>query len=77
MAALLLAHHADVNPSADGETALLNAAEKGSPELVELLLANGANINVKSKEGLTPLMLAKSNFDKDVSDVLMRHGERE
>ena len=77
VAALLLAHHADVNASADGETPLLYAAEKGSPELVELLLASGANTKVKSKAGLTPLTLAKSNIRKGVVDVLVRHGETE
>jgi ankyrin repeat protein len=77
VAAVLLSFHADVNASADGWTPLHQAAEHGSPELVELLLANGANTKVKSKAGLTPLMVAKSNFDKRIAEVFSRHGVTE
>jgi ankyrin repeat protein len=77
VAAVLLAYRADVNASADGWTPLHQAAESGSPELVELLLSNGADTKVKSKGGLTPLTLAKSNFDKGVVEVFVRHGVTE
>ena len=40
-----IASGADVNAkSADGSTALLTAASKGSAEMVELLLAHGADV---------------------------------
>ena len=33
-------------------TALMNAAEKGSPECVDLLIKAGADLNLKDKDGV-------------------------
>jgi ankyrin repeat protein len=43
---------------AQGATALLRAARAGDAPLVELLLKNGALVDLPSKEGVTPLMAA-------------------
>jgi ankyrin repeat protein len=43
---------------AQGATALLRAARAGDAEFVELLLKNGALVDLPSKEGVTPLMAA-------------------
>lgn len=43
---------------AQGATPLLRAARAGDAELVELLLAHGALVDLPSKEGVTPLMAA-------------------
>ena len=49
---------ANVNAKDDlGETALMNAAESGDTNAVEILLARGADINAVDAEGLTALGL--------------------
>jgi ankyrin repeat protein len=42
----------------DGETALCGAATMGYNEIIQLLVDRGADINVKTKSGRTPLTLA-------------------
>jgi uncharacterized protein len=66
IARLLILHGADVNHAmgdgrliGDGATALHYAASDKNPELVRMLLAAGANRNVKSNQGYTPLDVAK------------------
>src|SRR5262245_38730361 len=44
--------------NADGETALCGAAVMGYNEIIQLLADKGANVNVKTKSGRTPLTLA-------------------
>lgn len=44
----------------EGETALILASWYGSPEIVTLLLENGANINAQDKEGYTAIAKAAS-----------------
>jgi hypothetical protein len=41
-----------------GETALHGAALRGGDVLVQFLVDNGANVNVKTKQGFTPLDVA-------------------
>src|SRR6516225_8690349 len=43
---------------AEGATPLLRAARAGDAKFVELLLKNGALVDLPSKEGVTPLMAA-------------------
>lgn len=53
---LLLNGVADINlKNQTGRTALFNAVESFDTELVDLLLAHGANVNVKDKDDVTPL----------------------
>lgn len=61
----LLKRGADVNLSDEetGETPLMFAARYSTPEVVRVLLAAGAAVNAKNKEGRTALSIAE--LDKD------------
>lgn len=59
---LVLDLGADVNAvNSAGDTALHGAAHIRSATLVQLLVDNGARLNVKNKLGLTPLMVAEGS----------------
>jgi len=45
-----------------GLTALLGAVNRGSNDIIELLVARGANLDIKDKEGRTPLRWAEGVF---------------
>ncbi|MHC4538484.1 MAG: ankyrin repeat domain-containing protein [Planctomycetota bacterium] len=51
-------------------TALHYASEKGHQEVVELLIANGANVNTKDNDGQTPLDIAVRRGHKDIVELL-------
>jgi ankyrin repeat protein len=57
-----------------GLTALLYAARDGCYDCVEALIANGADVNVPTPEGVTPLMIALDNDNNDVAGLLLDHG---
>jgi ankyrin repeat protein len=49
-------HGLDLNAVSDkGETAMHGAAQRGADEIVQFLFAKGAKLDVKDKQGLTPL----------------------
>ena len=48
----------DVRRTQDEATALIIASQNGHTEIVQTLLANGANVNLKTDNGATALMLA-------------------
>ncbi|XP_060075013.1 serine/threonine-protein phosphatase 6 regulatory ankyrin repeat subunit C-like [Ylistrum balloti] len=52
----------------EGKSALHMAIETGQPELVELLLNNGANVNASTDNGISPLMVLcmDSNIENKV-----------
>jgi Ankyrin repeats (3 copies) len=54
----LLAMNVGVNFTQDGSTPLHLAAEKGYPEIVQILIDHGARFNVKNASGKTPLDIA-------------------
>jgi ankyrin repeat protein len=61
--ALCLELGAEVNASNSmGLTALLGAANRGSNEIIELLVRRGAKLDVKDKEGRTPVRWAEGVF---------------
>jgi len=60
--------------SVGGLTALLYAARGGCYECVEDLLGAGADINMPTPEGVTPLMTALDNEHNDVAKLLMDKG---
>src|SRR5882762_2693537 len=54
----------------NGYTSLAYAAMKGTPTMIELLLRNGADPAITSKEGDTPVELALRMGHNDVADLL-------
>jgi ankyrin repeat protein len=61
--ALCLELGADVNATNSmGLTALLGAANRGSNDIIELLVTRGARLDIKDKEGRTPLRWAEGVF---------------
>jgi hypothetical protein len=56
----------------NGYTALAYAAAKGNPQMVELLLRNGASAALVTKEGDTPVELALRFGHAEVADLLKR-----
>ena len=46
-------------------------------QMVRLLLAQGANPNVKARDGYTPLKLAKEKGDKQILQMLQQAGAKE
>ena len=54
---------ADVNAvNSMGLTALLGAVNRGSNDIIELLVKRGARLDIKDKEGRTPLRWAEGVF---------------
>jgi ankyrin repeat protein len=70
-----LAAKPDLNAKVKGITALHAAAFGGHKRVVELLLAHGANIEVKDdNEGVSPLHVATMNGHRDVVELLLSRG---
>ena len=62
----LIAQRVDVNATeVDGSTALHWAAQRDNPEIVDLLLAAGANPKAANRYKVTPLFLAATNGSDD------------
>ena len=56
------------------------AAGRDRKEIVELLIANGADVNAKDEDGLTPLDLAvrgHGDIGNKIADLLRKHGGKE
>ena len=70
-----LAAGADVNAKhakrEDGITQLHFAVGKGHKEIVELLIAKGADVNAKTNDGVTPLYFATT---KEIAELLIAEG---
>ena len=69
-----LAAGTDVNLGG-GATPLHPATYSGHKEIVELLIANGANVNTKAK-GWTPLDIAIEFEHSEIADILRKHGAK-
>ena len=52
-------------------TPLHSAVREGHKEVIELLIAKGADVNAKDDDGTTPLDMAD---DKETADLLRKHG---
>jgi ankyrin repeat protein len=72
----LLKDHPEIVSSKDdnGVTPLHRAAEYGHKDMVELLLANGADVNAQSRNGWTPLNGAMLRGNQEVAELLRKHG---
>jgi len=79
IALYLLSHGADIEASENvgGFTALMFAANCGDTDMEKLLLAHGAKVNAKAKDGSTPLDFALATKDakhRKAAQVLFAHG---
>src|SRR6266849_5857877 len=75
----LLKRGANINATdGDGNAALMVAeactTRPGRPELVELLIANGAAVNLQARNGRTALMYAAKNGDTQAVKALLKSG---
>jgi uncharacterized protein len=57
-----------------GLTALLYAARGGCYDCVEALIGAGADVNIPTPEGVTPLMIALDNDHNEVAKLLVERG---
>lgn len=57
----------------NGETPLYAAAKSGNKDVVELLLASGADIFAKSSDGVKLSVLANKNGHQEVAELLQHH----
>ncbi len=73
----LLKQGADADVGAGGVAALHQAASAGQTKIVQLLLAHGADVNVKTRAGKTALSLAALNNDAKLVALLKQAGARE
>jgi cytochrome c len=71
---LLLDGGADPNSRRNRENAIHIAAGSGCLDCVKALVEAGADVNAKTKDGKTPIHLAKFKGHRDVADYLMSHG---
>lgn len=75
---MLIAAGADLESKTDSfhwsRTVLHVAATSGLTEAVELLLEEGANVNVQNKFGFTPLMNAVAFDHIETVKILLKHG---
>ena len=75
----LLRRGANVNVTdADGHSPLIVAesctTRPGSPEMVKLLIANGAEVSLQARDGSTALMYAAKNSDVQAVKALLKSG---
>src|SRR5690348_11029012 len=62
--------------AADLSSGLLSAAASGKTDQVSTLLAKGANVEAKDKNGRTPLMLAAQHGHADTVRLLLSKGAK-
>ena len=63
----------DPNLLADnGYTPLMYAAARGNAQMVELLIRNGADVTIMSKDGDTALELALKIGSSEVADIIKK-----
>ena len=71
----LVREHVDANASdPDGSTALHWAADRGEPQLTELLLRGGARVAATTRYGVNPLSLAAANGNARTIELLLNAG---
>jgi hypothetical protein len=79
-ARLLLDRGASVSAhDANGYSVLMNAAERGSPALLQFLASRGANLNehLSSDPGTTPLSIARDRNTPAAVEALVKAGARD
>jgi len=72
---LLIAHGAKINlRDSEGFTALMCAAQKYNPQLLQLLIVHRANLNIQSKTGRTALIEAVDAGELENVKILLQAG---
>lgn len=69
---LLIEHGADINAGGVAGPPLMAAIQARSFEVFDYLLAKGANVKVKNKEEMTPLMLMAQSYNNNSKDAQVR-----
>lgn len=59
---------------ANGMTALLLAIQRGNASIVDVLIENGADVNVTNDKGIPALILAKRTGNKMIASLLVKAG---
>ena len=52
------------------------ASKRGHLEIVNILIAKGANVNLIDKFGDTPLMIARKRGDREIENALIAAGAK-
>lgn len=65
---------ADPNYVRGGWSIIMRVAEKGRPDVAEILIENGAKINFKGKDGASALTIAAEHGNAEVIQVLLAKG---
>lgn len=60
-----------------GKTILHTAIINGHLNVVDYLITNGTDVNMKDKDGNSPLKLANNNNRKDIAELLTKKGAKE
>lgn len=60
--------------SCSGQYAIYGAAAKGNIAKIEQCLANGDNVNIATRQGMTPLIIASQKGYGDTVSYLLKHG---
>ena len=72
--ALLLEHHAYIDAeSPNGTTPLMMAAQYGEPEVLRLLLKEGADARLRNQQQLTALDFARRGSRPTAAEILQGH----
>jgi len=71
---VLLHSKTDIMASVGGVSVLAKAAEKGTPEMISLIIKSGANIDTKGYGGMTPLMTAIESENSGAAWLFIQSG---
>lgn len=71
---VLLHSKADLMASVEGVSVLAKAAEKGTPEIISLIIKSGADINTEGYNKMTPLMTAIENDNNGAAWLFIQSG---
>lgn len=69
----LLKHQADSNNSISQQTPLIQAIQKNNLEIMDILLENGADIDMQNPFGIRPLHYAVAHHQNDMVTYLLNH----
>lgn len=57
-----------------GWTALMYAIQKGNAAVVDVLIENGADVEMEDSKGITPLVLARRLGHRNIATLLQKAG---